>query len=125
MTENQLFDAWVSALRSGRYQQDYGFLKTDRGFCCLGVLCEVAGLRSEKGSSYSEWFYSDSSKLLPERFFPGLSRDGLANLESGVKSLIEMNDRDKLSFSEIADFLEKNRETILGKNQQLSFDFDF
>lgn len=32
---------WVKALRSGEYRQDHGFLVTDNGLCCLGVLaCE-------------------------------------------------------------------------------------
>lgn len=33
---------WLAALRSGEYQQDVGFLKTEHGFCPLGVLCEIA-----------------------------------------------------------------------------------
>lgn len=33
---------WVAALRSGEYPQDVGALRTAKGFCCLGVACEVA-----------------------------------------------------------------------------------
>lgn len=33
---------WVAALRSGEYPQDVGTLHTAKGFCCLGVACEVA-----------------------------------------------------------------------------------
>lgn len=33
--------AWLEALESGAYQQTSNFLKTDRGFCCLGVACEL------------------------------------------------------------------------------------
>ena|SRR5436305_13802191 len=36
---------WIAALRSGKFQQDTGYLKRDSGngprYCCLGVLCEV------------------------------------------------------------------------------------
>jgi hypothetical protein len=32
---------WVAKLRSGEYQQCQGVLKTDSGFCCLGVLCDI------------------------------------------------------------------------------------
>lgn len=35
---------WVAALKSGNFPQAGGALKTDEGFCCLGVLCEVSGL---------------------------------------------------------------------------------
>ena len=29
---------WLEALRSGEYEQGKGFLKTEDGYCCLGVL---------------------------------------------------------------------------------------
>lgn len=37
--------AWIDALRSGKYEQGQGFLKDkhDR-YCCLGILCELAGV---------------------------------------------------------------------------------
>lgn len=38
---------WVAALRSGEYKQNAGInLKTDLGYCCLGVLCEVMNVPS-------------------------------------------------------------------------------
>ena len=33
---------WVEALRSGDYQQTKRHLKDSSGYCCLGVLCEIA-----------------------------------------------------------------------------------
>ena len=33
---------WTAALRSGEYEQAKGYLKSDDGYCCLGVACEVA-----------------------------------------------------------------------------------
>jgi hypothetical protein len=35
-------ERWVAALRSGEYRQAEGYLRTEEGFCCLGVLCELA-----------------------------------------------------------------------------------
>lgn len=33
---------WLRALRSGKYKQAKGVLRTEKGgFCCLGVLCDV------------------------------------------------------------------------------------
>jgi hypothetical protein len=32
---------WVAALRSGSYQQTRAYLNDARGFCCLGVLCDI------------------------------------------------------------------------------------
>jgi hypothetical protein len=34
---------WVRALRSGKYMQGKGKLKSDRGYCCLGVLAQIEG----------------------------------------------------------------------------------
>lgn len=32
---------WIAALRSGEWRQGIGELRTETGFCCLGVLAEV------------------------------------------------------------------------------------
>lgn len=32
---------WVKALRSGKYKQDKGTLKSGKGYCCLGVLTDL------------------------------------------------------------------------------------
>lgn len=33
---------WTAALRSGEYPQAKAFLRIPEGFCCLGVLCDLA-----------------------------------------------------------------------------------
>jgi hypothetical protein len=38
---------WLIALRSGEYKQAHGSLQVGNSFCCLGVLCKVAGLKIE------------------------------------------------------------------------------
>lgn len=35
-------EKWLAALRSGNYAQGKGVLREGDGFCCLGVLCDVA-----------------------------------------------------------------------------------
>ena len=35
-------DMWADALESGRFQQTTGKLRNDEGYCCLGVLCDLA-----------------------------------------------------------------------------------
>lgn len=41
-----LRDEWVAALRSGKYEQGTGKLRTDDDhWCCLGVLSDVAGVK--------------------------------------------------------------------------------
>jgi hypothetical protein len=39
----QIKQKWVDALRSGEYQQGQCYLRTNSGFCCLGVLCDLYG----------------------------------------------------------------------------------
>jgi hypothetical protein len=39
---NPVAKKWVKALRSGKYSQAKGQLKTTEGYCCLGVLCDLA-----------------------------------------------------------------------------------
>lgn len=34
--------AWVAALRSGEFKQTNSCLRDGRGYCCLGVACELA-----------------------------------------------------------------------------------
>lgn len=37
-------ERWVNELKSGDYDQDTSYLKTDDGYCCLGVLCDIEGV---------------------------------------------------------------------------------
>jgi citrate lyase alpha subunit len=39
---NEIKERWISALESGSYAQTTGRLADSGGFCCLGVLCEIA-----------------------------------------------------------------------------------
>src|ERR1043165_5081152 len=34
-------NAWIAALNSGKYTQTNGALRNSKGYCCLGVLCDV------------------------------------------------------------------------------------
>lgn len=38
----QLVTEWIHALRSGEYKQTRGVLRDKTGYCCLGVLADVA-----------------------------------------------------------------------------------
>lgn len=40
--KKQVKDKWVAALLGGEYKQTRGYLRTSEGFCCLGVLCDLA-----------------------------------------------------------------------------------
>lgn len=42
-TPEQVYDHWIASLENGTYDQGQGRLRNPRnGFCCLGVLCDLA-----------------------------------------------------------------------------------
>lgn len=83
---------WVQALRSGRYKQLVGSLRDDIGehFCCLGVAheCLVGPLHNDRQERYSA------------------VRRALGIDTSMTDKLWMMNDRDRKSFAEIADYVD-------------------
>lgn len=107
----ELKEAWVKALRSGDYKQGQGALKWQGSgaalHCCLGVLCEVAGLclKSEVGLNHSLQFDGDMSSTgglgVRARSFVGLPYD------VHVK-LWKMNDYGD-TFEQIADYIEQSQ----------------
>lgn len=59
---------WVAALRSGEFQQGKNALKSEEGYCCLGVLCELH--RREVDGSWrlqasGNYAYGMSTSFLP------------------------------------------------------------
>lgn len=121
---------WVQALRSGEYQQTVGLLhrvvdgNTDGstnpdaglqvGFCCLGVLCEVAvkdGVISatHKDGGHFVLYGKEGISMLPEKVqqWAGLTSLGTYEDNGETRSLAELNDHDRLNFNQIADVVER------------------
>lgn len=64
---------WLKALRSGKFKQGVGFLKDAMGgYCCLGILCEVAGLKPTIEAVHGKAFqFSDENiKYYSTGFLP-------------------------------------------------------
>jgi hypothetical protein len=119
-------EAWLKALRSGEYQQGIDFLRTDEGFCCLGVLCDVydkqnnntqslwKNYNSEHGKT-TDYFYLDEVGVLPEkvREWAGLNDSSphvyVKKANGGINciGLTVLNDEGK-DFNQIADVIEKH-----------------
>lgn len=91
---------WLVALRSGEYQQGRGQLwdKHTNKFCCLGVLAKIAGVPDDNIQRCATLFGAKNSGLLGEDASSGILH----------RKLEVMNDDDRLSFSQIADWIEKN-----------------
>lgn len=101
---------WIAALRSGKYKQGQGQLKTQDKFCCLGVLCDI--------SKQSEWFnsYYDENHCTPSpkivKWAEMKERNPMVLVEGEFWSLAMINDIKKYSFEKIADIIEKNWENL-------------
>jgi hypothetical protein len=81
---------WMTALRSGDYPQTTGSFESCGKFCCLGVLCKVAS-EPTRVAEFSNWSFVNTA----------IGDDNI------IGDLIVMNDDDGASFSEIADYIER------------------
>ena len=85
---------WVAALRSGDYKQGQHYLKTpDDTYCCLGVLCEIAGWPTDD---------PEGDTTLPP-YIPHIELLG----EDTVMRLAGINDR-STSFAPVIEYIERN-----------------
>lgn len=111
--------AWLEALRSGKYLQARGYLHLIEpkqevdidgvrvthlpGFCCLGVLCEITGLRKDRTVSSFETYRDKQGGYMSTVLTAEMLREH--KLHGIVGTLMSKNDNGE-SFAEIADFIE-------------------
>lgn len=112
---------WIEALRSGRYKQGLGSLRSLRSFgmgevryCCLGVLCELAvevgqAKRVATDGGYVDLHSHSSTGILPRGVsdWAGLSSQ-CPRLREG-RLLDRLND-EGVSFREIAALIEADED---------------
>lgn len=108
--DKKLRDKWVKALTSRKFKQGTGSLHLKHEgeaptFCCLGVLCEVAGVKpTEKPSgSYTVYQYDGMSGVLSAKLMKEFGIDGDA-----LDTLVGMNDDDGAKFYQIARWIKRN-----------------
>lgn len=126
--KKEIADKWVAALRSGEYQQAKEWLKTNDGFCCLGVLCDISGLgtwatepcegvyaKHLGAVAYCDDDSMDATALSDKvQEWAGMfSEEGsLRDDDAAITySLVQMND-EGWTFEEIADYIETNWEKL-------------
>lgn len=117
---------WADALRSGEYPQSSGVLHNNFGFCCLGVLCDVAvkngvipAPRIDSDVISARRFYGaeEASAFLPTEVQDWLGTDGrdvdapqsvvnALNLYNFRSSFVALNDTHDATFDHIADCIE-------------------
>lgn len=112
--DNRLFDEWIEALESDKYQQGVGCLRNADKFCCLGVLCDISGdgkWRNKEGlSSYHFELFEMGYELHFSRLpVPLMARVGITSDQE--RRLMQYNDRG-VSFRSIAGWLRSMRDEI-------------
>ena len=121
-----LKNRWLKALRSGRYKQTAGALRrrTEEGdlkYCCLGVLCNVAGENWKETNRYffdeyaANYGYDSTLEAtgdptIEEGLLDARHRRKFGLTNNTCYRLMRMNDNGK-SFREIADVIEKSVKT--------------
>jgi hypothetical protein len=113
----ELKKRWVESLRSGNYKQTPGRLKTDDGYCCLGVLCELSShfhgwtsplVESHNNKITRSYLPSFSNCSSYGRSFLPEEVERAAVLPNEVSHrLVRMNDTGS-TFAEIADYIDAN-----------------
>ena len=98
---------WLTALRSGKYEQGESELKTKgtQEYCCLGVACKIAGLRPSDISGRT--MPSTLSPKLQSKLPPFFRSETVDRDHEGLATLADMNDNGS-TFEEIADYIERN-----------------
>ena len=111
----------VEALRSGKYRQGRGQLRTGDYFCCLGVACEISGLVTwDKTLACTESDQIGEHAILPTEVMDWIGFASNTGAYAGEDdedgnqstSLIAMND-DGASFALIADVIEREPPDLL------------
>ena len=102
---------WIKALRSEKYKQGRGALRKrirdDSKFCCLGVLCDLVDPTKWRHRQDAKFFtYEGDSANLPMSVKCETGLDGV-DMNPYRRRLVLMNDRERCSFSQIADYIEE------------------
>lgn len=112
---------WLEALESGEYKQCKNYLKQDFEneirYCCLGVGCELAGIKLEKDIAFRPDIYcynQDDKKYVgqaPDELVDKLKLKGCLGTISEDSSLVGKNDSG-YTFKQIAQFCRENPEKV-------------
>ena len=110
---------WSDALRSGKYIQGTNTLKKNNCFCSLGVLTDLSNLGEQKNGKNKNVIsfyligktYYDA--ILPSEVMEWSGvKSSVGKGKYGYDSLVNLNDCQKKSFVEIADYIDANYQSL-------------
>jgi hypothetical protein len=98
---------WIDALRSGNYKQTRKVLQNSKGFCCLGVACDVFIPEDKKNKTIGKRYLIGNMPTEQPN-----APDWLKKMDSDFEKktgryLTSLNDHFKFTFMDIADVLEE------------------
>lgn len=109
---------WSAALESGEYKQTSSYLRDKDGFCCLGVACDVYAKETGLGKWDNEdgathFYFLGKRATLPLEVsswlgIPDRLGDPQLVVNSRARTIVQLNDEDRLTFREIAKILRQN-----------------
>lgn len=106
----EIKEKWLTSLRSGEFLQGRGCLRATDDldgkdyYCSLGILCNL--LVGEERSWHHRgtvWGFEDSTTTISNT-----TREFLGITDFQVEQLVVLNDSYQKSFSEIANYIERN-----------------
>lgn len=100
---------WIRALKSRKYKQGYGALRTKEGYCCLGVLCDLhakaTGGKWRKSTQFT-YEYLDQEDVLPKEVYKWAGLDSPNPFVPRVH-LTGLNDDERMNFEHIANMIRR------------------
>ena len=113
-TPEEVYNIWIKALRSGKYEQTDSMLRSPAihseesdKFCCLGVLCDLAA--KDGGEQWNLVGYGEKYET---DFLPTHMRRYIKMQRNEQQMLVKMND-DGVSFDKIANKIEGIRDKAI------------
>lgn len=99
MTSEQRKHIWVDALRSDKYTQTRYTLRSDKGYCCLGVYAEIVlgispfvCVRDEEGNLYEgdlSIYDSISAEVPPSVYYKAIVMNDSGESFESIANMIE------------------------------------
>lgn len=107
---------WLEALRSGRYQQGHGALRSAaQCYCCLGVLADIrdpslwSDKANEQPSTELPALYTYNNRCVEMLNFDLQRELGIYDVAGRLAAMNDgTDDHKRHSFAEIADYIEAN-----------------
>lgn len=115
--KKEIADLWVKALRSGEYKQGKYRLEHNGRFCCLGILCKLAGpeIAPRSETALQAVYYDGQTSSLPDSV---MEWSGMSTREGGLPPsadgwpFLSVHNDSGTPFPEIADLIEKHWEAL-------------